>query len=136
MISRARRSILCPVDIDEPNSESVRLATELAKKSDATLELLYVSSRANRSVLNGSRTDWNSERKKLFQIHPIDDSVHCRHRYVYGSPGPEILNAAVDCDMIVMATHRENRFLRWFFGSVTEYVIRRAPCPVVTVHER
>lgn len=45
-----------------------------------------------------------------------------------------ILEKARDFDMVVMGTHGRRGFDRAVLGSVTERVIRSAPCPVVTVH--
>ena len=36
-------------------------------------------------------------------------------------------------DLIVMGTHGRGGFERWVLGSVTEKVLRQAPCPVLTV---
>lgn len=40
---------------------------------------------------------------------------------------------ANDVDLIVMPTHGLSGVSRWFLGSVTERVVRRAPCPVLTL---
>ena len=52
-----------------------------------------------------------------------------------GHPGPEIIAAAIDqrCDAIVMATHGRSGLSRMLLGSVAEYVVRHAPCPVLLV---
>ena len=36
-------------------------------------------------------------------------------------------------DIIVMATHGRSGVSHWFYGSVAEKVVRKAPCPVLTV---
>jgi nucleotide-binding universal stress UspA family protein len=36
-------------------------------------------------------------------------------------------------DLVVMGTHGHSGFVRWTLGSVTEKVLRRSPCPVLTV---
>jgi nucleotide-binding universal stress UspA family protein len=36
-------------------------------------------------------------------------------------------------DLVVMGTHGRGGFERWVLGSVTEKVLRKAPCPVLTV---
>jgi nucleotide-binding universal stress UspA family protein len=52
-----------------------------------------------------------------------------------GSPATEILSHAVDlkADLLVMGTHGRSGFERLLLGSVTEKVIRKASCPVLTV---
>jgi nucleotide-binding universal stress UspA family protein len=51
------------------------------------------------------------------------------------SAPPAILARArvTDSDLIVMATHGRRGFRRLLLGSVTEEVVRHAPCPVMTV---
>jgi nucleotide-binding universal stress UspA family protein len=38
-------------------------------------------------------------------------------------------------DLVVMGTHGRRRFERWFLGSVTEYVLRKAVAPTLTVSD-
>ncbi len=37
-------------------------------------------------------------------------------------------------DLVVMATHARTGIARALLGSVTEHLVRHAPCPVMTVH--
>lgn len=52
-----------------------------------------------------------------------------------GRPVERILEIAEQesCDCIVMATHGRSGFRRWMMGSVTEGVLRKAPCPVIVI---
>jgi nucleotide-binding universal stress UspA family protein len=52
-----------------------------------------------------------------------------------GSTATEILSQAADlkADLLVMGTHGRSGFERLLLGSVTEKVIRKASCPVLTV---
>lgn len=43
--------------------------------------------------------------------------------------------ASEDVDLIVMSTHGRSGFSRWILGSVTERVLRQAPCPVLVIRE-
>ncbi|MDP7295577.1 MAG: universal stress protein, partial [Vicinamibacterales bacterium] len=40
---------------------------------------------------------------------------------------------ARDCDLIVMGTHGSGGFERLLLGSISEKVLRQAPCPVLTI---
>ena len=53
----------------------------------------------------------------------------------HGEPGPAIVSAAAQhaCDVIVMATHGRTGLPRLLLGSVAEYVLRHAPCPILLV---
>jgi nucleotide-binding universal stress UspA family protein len=52
-----------------------------------------------------------------------------------GTPFEEIIRFAreKDIDLIVMGTHGHTGLAHLFLGSVAEKVVRRAPCPVLTV---
>lgn len=43
--------------------------------------------------------------------------------------------ASSEVDLIVMSTHGRSGITRWLMGSVTERVLRNAPCPVLAVHD-
>lgn len=43
--------------------------------------------------------------------------------------------AAEQVDLIVMTTHGYSGFTRWMLGSITERVLRGAPCPVLVIRE-
>jgi nucleotide-binding universal stress UspA family protein len=61
--------------------------------------------------------------------------VGVRELVVQGKPSAEILRVAKeqDVDMIVLGTHGKGVLDQALFGSTTERVVRKAPCPVLTV---
>jgi nucleotide-binding universal stress UspA family protein len=54
-----------------------------------------------------------------------------------GTPFYEIIRCAKDkdIDLIVMGTHGRSGLVHVLLGSVTEKVVRKAPCPVLTVRD-
>ena len=52
-----------------------------------------------------------------------------------GEPGPAILEAAASehADLVVLGTRGRSRVERALLGSVSDHVIRHAPCPVLIV---
>ena len=54
---------------------------------------------------------------------------------VQGKPSAEIIRHAAEngVDMIVLGTHGKGMLDQALFGSTTERVVRRAPCPVLSV---
>ena len=74
-------------------------------------------------------------REQLNQLQPPDPAVRLERRPVYGYAADKILRVAEEtrCGLVVMGTH-VRRGLNWLvMGSVAEQVVRRAPCPVITV---
>ncbi len=57
---------------------------------------------------------------------------------LWGKPAKEIVQEAESgkFDLIVMATHGREGMSRFFIGSVTEEVIRRASCPVFVIRAK
>lgn len=43
---------------------------------------------------------------------------------------------ALEVDLIAMTTHGYSGFSRWLLGSVTERVLRSAPCPVLAIRQK
>jgi nucleotide-binding universal stress UspA family protein len=62
--------------------------------------------------------------------------VEARGRLECGDPSATILDAAEEgaYDLIVMGTHGHSGLAHWLLGGTTEKVVRRARCPVLTVH--
>ena len=56
---------------------------------------------------------------------------------VQGKPSAEIIRHAAEneVDMIVLGMHGKGMLDQALFGSTTERVVRRAPCPVLTVRK-
>jgi nucleotide-binding universal stress UspA family protein len=52
-----------------------------------------------------------------------------------GDPGESIVSAAEaeGADLVVVGTHGRGTIGRLLLGSVSDYVVRRAPCPVLVV---
>lgn len=61
----------------------------------------------------------------------------CEPVVVHGVAHLEIVRVAdeQDADLIVMATHGRGFVSHALFGSTTERVVRKAPCPVLTIRE-
>jgi nucleotide-binding universal stress UspA family protein len=80
--------------------------------------------------------DWQREATgRLEQAVPPDDRARTVVSCTVAQPVGEILRyaAAKNIDLIVMGTHGRGAMAQMFLGSVAERVVRRAPCPVLTV---
>jgi nucleotide-binding universal stress UspA family protein len=79
--------------------------------------------------------DLEALQQQLDQVLPEDPALPVEHRLVQGDAATQILRMAdqTQCDVIVLGTHGRTGLGRLAMGSVAEQVLRRAPCPVVTV---
>ena len=55
--------------------------------------------------------------------------------FIQGSAGEEIVHFADECnaDLLVLGTHGYKGWKRFTLGSVAEFVVRHAPCSVLTI---
>ena len=54
-------------------------------------------------------------------------------RAVTGYPAEELINASKDADLLVIGSHGAGGFAKLIMGSVSNYVVHHAHCPVVVV---
>jgi nucleotide-binding universal stress UspA family protein len=66
-----------------------------------------------------------------------DDRKDCKvvFAWVHGRPSHDIIHYAAEheIDLIVMGTHGRGAAMQLLLGGVAEKVVRKAPCPVLTV---
>jgi nucleotide-binding universal stress UspA family protein len=136
----AIRRILHPTDFSDLSRPAFELACSLARDFGAQLTVLHVSLPPVAGVVEGITvelpTGWLEEtRARLEQIKPTDSRVAATHRLEQGDAVREILRVAgeVKADLIVMGTHGRGGLSRLLMGSTAEGVMRKAPCPVLTV---
>jgi universal stress protein A len=134
--------IMCAFEFDGNSTSALSLASKLASESDATLYVLHIARVPTHDMDVPLPIDqhprWETEaREKLQKI--VDNTVNPQVKLVIdvrsGVPNIDIVRAARELavDLIVMATHGHTRFAHLLLGSVTEHVIREAPCPVLVL---
>ena len=71
--------------------------------------------------------------KNLGDLLPL---VETKQRVEMGAPDKNIVERALadKVDLIVISTHGRTGLSHMLLGSVTERVVRTAPCPVVSIH--
>lgn len=74
--------------------------------------------------------------ERVLQEVPLD-GVRCEQHFVGGDPARVIVDRAGQggYDAIVMGRQGRSAISRWMLGSVSERVVRKAPCPIVLVPE-
>ena len=139
MISIKR--ILCPVDSSDFSSRALRYSARLASWYKAELVALSVRPSFTPSA---SIDMWPLSDEGTIQRHDeslrvfVSDAVGrstTRIVTAEGAVADQIVSLAgkLPADLIVMGTHGHSGFERLLLGSVTERVLRKAPCPVLTV---
>jgi nucleotide-binding universal stress UspA family protein len=138
--------ILVPTDFSAHAAVALRFACELAKTSDAAIQLLHAYDLIPYALPEGMpmydaatlarmREDL-TKRLALAKEETLKSGVRqVEFTLVQGHPYPEIVRLAEEgnCQLIVMGTHGRSGLAHLLLGSVAERVVRKAPCPVVTV---
>ncbi len=138
--------ILVPTDFSESAKYALPFAIDLAQKYSATLHILHVVEPIVAPVdfawgtysypdiekqLNGYVE--KSIAKIIEEQIPADLATESTN--LHGKSWREIVSfaKAEKVDLIVMATHGLSGLSHALYGSTAEKVVRKAPCPVLTV---
>jgi nucleotide-binding universal stress UspA family protein len=135
------RTILCATDFSETANLSFRLARALARDYDARVIVVHV---AQPPVVIYTPTgdllppcpDYRLAAQEQLGRLVAPEKVRVENCLTEGEAGAEIRRLARESqvDLIVMGTHGRTGLDRWIVGSVAEEVLRKAPCPVLTVN--
>jgi len=141
------RRILCPIDFSEFSVRAYRHGLMLAEHYRASLVALHivevwqypsVSFAASAKLLEEYLQDIYAKGKEQLQEfvknHTHDETKpECIVLQGTASDSIEAFAKEKKTDLIVMGTHGRRGFDHLMLGSVTERVLRRAPCPVLAV---
>jgi nucleotide-binding universal stress UspA family protein len=139
------QKILVPTDFSDCSDAALRYGRALAQAFGASLHLLHViqdpytqpwAAEAFPAPLGDLLDQWQAQaRKRLEDSVPEADRATAVTDVQVGSPYLEVIRYAQEhqIDLIVMGTHGRGPLGHVVLGSVAEKVVRKAPCPVLTV---
>lgn len=146
MTTMALSRILVPVDFSETSAAALKYALALADAFGSQVHVLHVvdasaSQHLAAEMAMVSDTALEAERTRaeaeLAQLLTRDEVSRYRARLVTvsGAPFSGIVTYARQegIDLIVMGTHGRGPVAHLLIGSVAERVVRKAPCPVLTI---
>ena len=145
----AINKILCPVDLSDGSRHGFDHAVAIARWYGASITILHVFETvpvAAYATGAGSPGDVLTPPERALVLADLErmvaaesrDGLSITIRRAEGHPSAEIMNASMEMapDLLVIGTHGRSGFQRLVLGSVTEKVLRRAPCPVLSVPPR
>ncbi|MEZ5965736.1 MAG: universal stress protein [Planctomycetota bacterium] len=144
----ALRRILVPTDFSLPAQKALRYAIEFAKRFEAEILLVHVVEPPAYAAAfaRGGPVQETEEQRRAYEWfdsqlenqgkEEIPDAIPQRRILLKGAASAEIALCAAreDADLIVMATSGRSGLKDVILGSTAERVLRKSPCPVMTVH--
>jgi len=141
------KNILFPLDFSSASEKVLPYARYMAEKLGAKLYLMFVveelAKYANFYVPHSALDNLEEEmleaaKKKMenFVAQHLEDSTNLETIITLGDIAEEIIRAVEEkeIDLIVMGTHGRKGLEKILLGSVAERVVKKAPCPVMTIN--
>ena len=139
------RKLLLATDLAEASESATDEAFELADRLGASLLVVSVIDPGSLLLPGGrfrARIDQVRERREQ-QAQALvergrEAGIDVSFLIWTGDPGDMIVSAAEaeHVDMVLVGSHGRGAVGRLFLGSVSEHVVRNAPCPVLVVRPR
>lgn len=142
------KKVLVPIDFSDYSKSALRYAVNFAKSFNAEILLIYVVEpiiyppdfSMGQIAMPTINTDWdNRAKEELDKLakNEITNNGNVKTIIKTGKPFAEIIETAKeeDIDLIIIATHGHSGVEYILFGSTAEKVVRKAPCPVLTLRE-
>lgn len=144
----AFKKLLCPIDFSPGSQQALMVATEIARETGAELVIAHawhlparafageypIPDHMIQQMLDEAGGALDKAAKPVAEVVPRVTS-----RLLRGLPWEQICGAARGdsaIDAIVMGTHGRSGVPRVLLGSVTEQVIRHAPCSVLAIRQQ
>lgn len=143
--------ILVPTDFSEASRTALRRAAVSARAWDAELHLLHVTWSGaddpySLAWADGGREAREEELRETLRdemrvmVEELGDGVTSAEPHLLEGPAPAPLicdfATSRGVDLIVMGAHGRRGWRRLLLGSVTEEVVRTAPCNVLCLHRQ
>jgi nucleotide-binding universal stress UspA family protein len=138
------KKILVPIDFSEPSKKAVTYGLALAEQFGAKLILAHIVPEST-ALLYAFPTElpevekdqYAKAKHEINNLVPVERAANLNLLTIVkvGNVEAELLGIVKDeaIDLLVLGTHGRRQLGRWFIGSVTEHMLRKAPVPVLTV---
>ena len=138
------KKILAPTDLSDLSLAGIRYALNLARTTGAEVTVYHaieteeLMRQGHLGLLDDLLTKNDTALKRFLEVHCSEllPLVEVHTKVALGSPDGDIVDEAKkeNVDLIVISTHGRTGLSHILVGSVTERVVRHAPCPVLSIH--
>lgn len=146
------KRILCPTDFSEPSYDALKIAVELARHFGAALDVIHIippvpvhspypdpplAVSFDVALYQQELARYSEKALQSLVGRMVSQDIPTLATVRTGEAAQEIVAFAgkEHIDLIVIATHGLTGWRHFITGSVTEEVVRLAPCPVLAIRE-
>jgi nucleotide-binding universal stress UspA family protein len=142
------KKILVPIDFSDYSKSSLNYAVNFVKCFKADIIIVYVIEPISyppdfsMGQIAIPSVDLELDKRAKDELDKLAENfipkdISVKKLIKMGKPFAEIVNAAEeeDVDLIIISTHGHTGVEHILFGSTAEKVVRKAPCPVLTLRE-
>ncbi len=142
------KKVLVPIDFSDYSKSSLKYAVNFVKQLNAELFLIYVVEPViyppdfSLGQIAIPTVDLEMDKRAIEELNKlaqkeIPSDLKAKTIVKTGKPFIEIIETASEenIDLIIIATHGHTGVEHILFGSTAEKVVRKAPCPVLTIRE-
>ena len=142
------KKVLVPIDFSDYSKNALKYAVNFTKQFNAELLLIYVVEPVlyppdfSMGQIAIPSVDFEMDKRAVEELDKLDkqeipNEIKVRSVVKTGKPFIEIIETASEenIDLIIIATHGHTGVEHILFGSTAEKVVRKAPCPVLTLRE-
>ena len=142
------KKILVPIDFSDYSKSALKYAVNFAKRFNAELFLIYVVEPIiyppdfSMGQIAIPTLDLGMDKRAAEELNKLAEKEIPKELIANtivktGKPFIEIIESAGEenIDLIIIATHGHTGVEHILFGSTAEKVVRKAPCPVLTLRE-
>jgi nucleotide-binding universal stress UspA family protein len=131
--------VVIPVDTSDVSKVAAEQGAYFAKLLNVEVSIISVND--SRQYMLSKILEEKIEREKQSAIDEVkkiteEQGVMTTTKLAAGAPAIEIVKYVNDDDLIVMASQGKKGFNKFFLGSVSEEVLKTAPCAVMVIKEK
>lgn len=140
--------VLVPIDFSDYSKSALKYAVSFVKHFEAQLILIYVVEPViyppdfSMGQIAIPSVDLDMDKRAMEELNKLAEleippEIKVATIVKTGKPFIEIIETAGEqnVDLVIIATHGHTGMEHILFGSTAEKVIRKAPCPVLTLRE-
>ena len=136
---KAINRVVIPVDTTDVSRVAAEQGAFFAKLLNVEVSIISVND--SRQYMLSKVLEEKIEKEKLSALEEVkkiteEQGLTTTTKLTAGAPAIEIVKFVKDNDLIVMASKGRKGFNKFFLGSVSEEVLKTAPCTVMVIKEK